>query len=148
MDQSIKAGIIGTILAVFVSITIYVPAPFDFLPIFLIAIFTVYVFRLSTLKDGLLAVFMTYVFNSGILAGGTTFDYAPAPPEVVARAQELEALCGRHGVPLAAAALQFPVRHPAVASVLLGPRSPAQLAQSLDLLDVAIPEGLWAELAA
>jgi uncharacterized membrane protein YfcA len=67
MDQSIKAGIIGTILTVFISISIYVPAPFDFLPIFLIAIFIVYVFRLSTIKDALLAVYMTYVFNNGIL---------------------------------------------------------------------------------
>jgi hypothetical protein len=67
MDQSIKAGILGTILTVFVSITIYVPSPFDFLPIFIVSIFIVYIFRLSTLKDALLAVFMTYVFNNGIL---------------------------------------------------------------------------------
>ena len=88
------------------------------------------------------------VFNSGILAGGTTFDYRPAPPELLERAAQLEAACARHDVPLAAAALQFPLRHPAVASVLLGPRSPAQLAQNLDLLDVQIPVELWAELPA
>src|SRR5206468_2427688 len=53
-------------------------------------------------------------FNSGVLAGGSTFDYRPAPPEVLARRQALAGLCERHDVPLAAAALQFPLRHPAV----------------------------------
>ena len=95
-----------------------------------------------------IAVIAAGVFNSGILAGGTTFDYRPAAPEQLARAAELEAVCARYGVPLAAAALQFPLRHPAVASALLGPRSPAQLAQSLDLLAVPVPAGLWAELSA
>jgi D-threo-aldose 1-dehydrogenase len=95
-----------------------------------------------------IAVIAGGVYNSGILAGGTTFDYRTAPPELLERAAQLEAVCAGYGVPLAAAALQFPLRHPAVASVLLGPRSPAQLAQSLDLLDVPIPDGLWAELAA
>ena len=93
-----------------------------------------------------IAVIAGGVFNSGLLAGGTTFDYAPAPPETVERARRLETVCERRGVPLAAAALQFPSRRPAVTSVLLGPRSPAQLAQSLDLLDVEIPNELWAEL--
>ncbi len=88
------------------------------------------------------------VFNSGILAGGTTFDYRPAAAELLERAAQLEAVCARHDVPLAAAALQFPLRHSAVASVLLGPRSPAQLAGSLDLLDVPIPAELWADLSA
>jgi D-threo-aldose 1-dehydrogenase len=95
-----------------------------------------------------IAVIAGGVYNSGILAGGTTFNYRPAPPELVEQAARLEAVCARHGVPLAAAALQFPLRHPAVASVLLGPRSPAQLGQSLDLLDVPIPDGLWDELQA
>ncbi len=95
-----------------------------------------------------IAVIAAGVYNSGILAGGTTFDYRHAAPELLERAAELEALCAGYGVPLAAAALQFPLRHPAVASVLLGPRSPAQLAQSLELLDVPIPDALWAELDA
>jgi D-threo-aldose 1-dehydrogenase len=93
-----------------------------------------------------IAVIIGGAFNSGLLAGGTTFNYAPAPPELVARVAELDALCARHGVPLAAVALQFPLRHPAVASVLLGPRSPKQLAENLDLLDVTIPAELWDEL--
>jgi D-threo-aldose 1-dehydrogenase len=99
-------------------------------------------------EERAIAVIAAGVFNSGILAGGTTFDYRPAPPELLDRAARLEAVCARYDVPLAAAALQFPLRHPAVASVLLGPRSPVQLAQSLDLLDVPVPAGLWAELSA
>ena len=95
-----------------------------------------------------IAVFAGGVFNSGILAGGATFNYRYAAPELFERVTELEAVCARHDVPLAAAALQFPLAHPAVASVLLGPRSPAQLAQSLDLLDLSIPVELWAELRA
>jgi len=95
-----------------------------------------------------IAVIAGGVFNSGILAGGTTFNYRPAPPELLESAARLEAACARYEVPLAAAALQFPLRHPAVASILLGPRSPAQLSQSLDLLDVQIPVELWAELSA
>jgi D-threo-aldose 1-dehydrogenase len=86
------------------------------------------------------------VFNSGVLAGGTTFDYRPAPPEVLERVGELEAVCARQRVPLAAAALQFPLRHPAVTSLLLGARSPAELDESLDLLELEIPDELWAEL--
>ncbi len=95
-----------------------------------------------------IAVIAGGVFNSGILAGGTSFDYRPAPPALLERAAELEAVCAGYDVPLAAAALQFPLRHPAVASVLLGPRSPSQLAQSLDLLDVSVPAELWGELSA
>ena len=93
-----------------------------------------------------IAVICGGVFNSGILAGGTTFNYAPAPPELLEQAAELDAVCASHGVPLAAAALQFPLRHPAVASVLLGPRSPAQLTQSLDLIELPLPAELWDEL--
>ena len=68
--------------------------------------------------------------NSGILAGprdGATYDYAPAPPELLERARRLEATCAEHGVPLAAAALQFPLAHPAVATVLVGVRTPEEL---------------------
>jgi len=93
-----------------------------------------------------IAVICGGVFNSGILAGGTTFNYALATPELLERAAELEAVCASHEVPLAAAALQFPLRHPAVASILLGPRSPAQLTDSLDLLELPIPAALWDEL--
>jgi len=88
------------------------------------------------------------VFNSGILANGTTFDYAPAPPEQAARAQALAAVCALWEVPLKAAALQFPLRHPAVGSVVVGCRSPAEVDEDVGLFGLPIPAGLWEELAA
>jgi D-threo-aldose 1-dehydrogenase len=88
------------------------------------------------------------VFNSGVLAGGATFDYAVASPEVLARRDTLARACERHGVSLAAAAIQFPLRHPAVHSVIVGARSPAEIEEDARLLEAAVPESLWAELAA
>lgn len=85
------------------------------------------------------------VLNSGLLSGGTTFDYAPAPAELIAKRDALEATCARYGVPLAAAALQFPLRHRAISSVLLGARSAAELETDLDLLRLPIPVELWQE---
>jgi D-threo-aldose 1-dehydrogenase len=73
------------------------------------------------------AVLLAAPFNSGTLATGATpgarYFYEPASREILARTRRLEAVCGRHGVPLAAAALQFPLAHPAVASVVAGARS-------------------------
>ncbi|GAA1221002.1 aldo/keto reductase [Kitasatospora nipponensis] len=89
------------------------------------------------------------VFNSGLLADpkpGATFDYAAAPPELLARALELKAVCERHGVPLRAAALRFPFGHPAVASVLVGARSAAEVQDAAAMLDRPVPAALWAEL--
>jgi D-threo-aldose 1-dehydrogenase len=86
--------------------------------------------------------------NSGILAGRDSWNYAPAPPEVKARAQAIAAVCERHGVPLPAAALQFPLAHPAVAAIIPGPRDVAELATNLDLLRRPIPAALWQELRA
>jgi hypothetical protein len=73
MDRSINAGIIGIVLAVFLSFSIPVGPPLDFLPSFVIVIFVIYVFRLLTLKDGLVASFMTYLFNIAIVS---TVSYA------------------------------------------------------------------------
>jgi D-threo-aldose 1-dehydrogenase len=86
------------------------------------------------------------VFNSGILAGGTTYDYQPAPPELLGRANALESVCGRHGVPLSAAALQFPLRHPAVTCVLVGVRSPEEVRANVAAFEQEITAALWAEL--
>ena len=86
--------------------------------------------------------------NSGILAGRETWNYRPAPQEIVARAQAIRAICQRHGVPLAAAALQFPLAHPAVAAVIPGPRNVAEFADNLKLLRQPIPPQLWADLRA
>jgi aryl-alcohol dehydrogenase-like predicted oxidoreductase len=88
------------------------------------------------------------VFNSGLLAGGTTFDYRPASPELVGRTRELEASCAAHGVPLAAAALQFPLRHPAVTSIVVGARSPLEVETNSTLLALPVPEELWRSISA
>jgi D-threo-aldose 1-dehydrogenase len=86
--------------------------------------------------------------NSGILAGRDTWNYAAAPPDVVARARAIGAVCERHGVPLPAAALQFPLAHPAVAAIIPGPRSVAEFTENLGLLRRPIPAALWQELRA
>ncbi|MDB5472827.1 MAG: aldo/keto reductase [Devosia sp.] len=86
-------------------------------------------------------------FNSGILVGGPTFNYAKAPEEIVARVRAIEAVCQDHGVPLPAAALQFPLTHPAICNVLPGPRSPEELDEILDWWFLDIPGELWGALA-
>jgi D-threo-aldose 1-dehydrogenase len=98
-----------------------------------------------------IAVILGGVFNSGILADprpDATYDYSRAPPELVERAQQLAAVCERHGVPLKAAALQFPLAHPAVTSLLVGARSVAELEEDLALLRLELPTKLWDELSA
>lgn len=92
------------------------------------------------------AVIVGGVFNSGVLADGTTFDYEAAPPEVLERVRGLRRICRSYGVPLPAAALRFPHRHPAVTTVLIGARSAGEVREDLDLAATAVPEGLWTEL--
>jgi D-threo-aldose 1-dehydrogenase len=91
-------------------------------------------------------------FNSGILASGTggaaRYDYAPAPKAVMDRVRSIEAVCRRHRVPLAAAALQFPYGHPAVETVIPGARTRAEVEQNIASLEVPIPEDLRRELKA
>ena len=84
--------------------------------------------------------------NSGILAGRDTWNYNPAPPEVVARVKAIAAICDGHRVPLPAAALQFPLAHPAVAAIIPGPRNADEFVQNLALLRHPIPAGLWSDL--
>jgi D-threo-aldose 1-dehydrogenase len=86
------------------------------------------------------------VFNSGILAGGSTFDYGPASADVRARVDAVRAVCDRHGVPLRAAAVQFPLRHPVIASVLIGLRSPAEVSDAVAMLAHDVPDELWHDL--
>ena len=89
------------------------------------------------------------IFNSGILADPrkkARFDYIPAPPELVNRALRLEAVCQRWGVPLKAAAVQFPFGHPAVATVVVGCRSAADIQEVETLCRLPIPHELWKEL--
>jgi D-threo-aldose 1-dehydrogenase len=86
------------------------------------------------------------VFNSGVLAGGSTFDYDTASPEIVERAEQLRETCARYEVPLAAAAVQYPLRHPAVKTVVVGCRTPAEVEEDLRLSALDIPEALWDEI--
>ncbi len=86
--------------------------------------------------------------NSGILAGRDTWNYAPAPPEVRERARRLGKVCARHNVPLPAAALQFPLAHPAVAAIIPGPRSVEEFETNASLMRTPIPASLWQDLRA
>ena len=85
-------------------------------------------------------------YNSGLLAGGTTFNYETARPEMVARADAIRAVCARHGTDIKAAALQFCAAHPVVAAVIPGPRTAGEVQQNASLMRAEIPSGLWTEL--
>jgi D-threo-aldose 1-dehydrogenase len=111
----------------------------------------------STLDDLLpaceargVSILLGGAFNSGILARGVQgdlkFNYGTAPPEVIERVARLEAVCRAHGVPLAAAALQFPYAHPAVATVLTGARSADELRENVASFAQPIPAQLWSAL--
>jgi D-threo-aldose 1-dehydrogenase len=86
------------------------------------------------------------VHNTGILAGRDSWNYRPAPPEIAARVNAIQAVCDHHEVPLIAAALQFPLAHPAVSAVLPGPRNVQEMEENSDLLRYPIPAALWADL--
>lgn len=91
------------------------------------------------------------VFNSGILANpvrGITYNYVEAPTDLIERALAMKTLCERHGVSLKAAALQFPLAHPAVATVLTGVRSRVEWEENLQLFQQPIPGELWQEFRA
>lgn len=97
-------------------------------------------------------------YNSGILAhdgrhgtrrtGPLMYDYQPAPPAIVARVSAIEAVCERHDVPLAAAALQFPLAHSQVISVIPGMGNPDEVLRAKQWLTLPIPAAFWAELRA
>jgi D-threo-aldose 1-dehydrogenase len=86
------------------------------------------------------------VHNTGILAGRDSWNYRPAPPEIAARVDAIQAVCDSHAVPLIAAALQFPLAHPAVSAVLPGPRSVQEMEENSEFLRYPIPAALWADL--
>ncbi|MEU5100330.1 aldo/keto reductase [Streptomyces sp. NPDC020996] len=97
------------------------------------------------------AVLVGGVFNSGILADprpGAMFDYQPAPEPVLSAALEMRRLCEEAGVEPAAAALQFPFRHPAVGTVVVGARSAEEVRQNAGHLTAHVPEQLWERLEA
>jgi D-threo-aldose 1-dehydrogenase len=94
-----------------------------------------------------IAVVVGGVFNSGLLAGGDTFEYERAPTELRDRARTLRETCTAFGVPLPAAAMQFPLRHPAVSSVLVGCRDAAEVEEDVRLFALDVPDELWWQLA-
>ncbi|MFE7624785.1 aldo/keto reductase [Streptomyces sp. NPDC057509] len=89
------------------------------------------------------------VFNSGLLADprpGATYDYTTAPLNLLDRALHLKSVTEAHGVPLRAAALHYPLTHPAVAGVLVGTRSPDEVRDAAAQLNREIPDELWDDL--
>jgi len=95
------------------------------------------------------AVVAVGVYNSGLLAdpvAGATYDYAEAPAELLERAREVQRVCAEYDVPLRAAALQFPLRHPAVTQVGVGCRGAAQVDDNLAMFTMDVPEELWQKL--
>ena len=96
-----------------------------------------------------IAILAGGVYNSGILADpkpGAHYNYQTAPGELIDRARRIRDVCTRHGVPLKAAAVQFPMGHPAVACVIVGCRSTAQLDESIEMFEFDIPAALWHDL--
>ncbi|MEU1404910.1 aldo/keto reductase [Streptomyces sp. NPDC005728] len=95
------------------------------------------------------AVVIGGAFNSGLLADPTpdsTYDYARAPRDLLDRALRLKTVAGRHGITLRAAALAFCAAHPAVASVLAGARSAAEVHDCAEQFGVPVPAAFWQEL--
>jgi D-threo-aldose 1-dehydrogenase len=96
------------------------------------------------------SVLLAGPFDSGILATGSarggTYNYQPATPEVMQKVKRFESLCARFDVPLRAAALRFPLRHPAVASVVTGMRSRREVEENVAAMRVTIPEAFWSAL--
>ena len=96
-----------------------------------------------------IGVFVAGVMNSGLLAEprmGATFNYVPAPQPLIVSAQRIATICASHGVPLKAAAIQFPLAHPSVTALVAGVRTKAHLDDYPALMRQPIPPALWDEL--
>jgi D-threo-aldose 1-dehydrogenase len=89
-------------------------------------------------------------YNSGILATGAVegakYNYADAPPEILERVRNIEAVCAAHDTPLIAAALQFVLGHPCVKTVVPGAVTPGEIGASVKLLETKIPDAFWSDL--
>ena len=118
--------------------------------------------RYTLLEQGALTEFLPYCeaneisviaggpYNSGILASDLSesahYNYATAPPGMIERARAIKAICDRHGVPLKAAALQFVLTHPAIAAVIPGASSAAEVEENARMVEFPIPAPLWPDL--
>jgi D-threo-aldose 1-dehydrogenase len=85
-------------------------------------------------------------YSSGVLAGGKHFEYADAPPEILAKVAKIKALAERYNVPIKAAALQFSLAHPASAAVIPGASKPERIKEDHAALKATIPDDFWREL--
>jgi D-threo-aldose 1-dehydrogenase len=85
-------------------------------------------------------------YSSGILAGGSHFEYAEAPPEIIDKVAKIKAIAERHGVPIKAAALQFCLSHPAIVSVIPGASKPDRIKGDHEALNTFIPAEFWVQL--
>jgi D-threo-aldose 1-dehydrogenase len=97
-----------------------------------------------------ITVFLGAVYATGILATGARpgarYDYEAAPPEIMDRVRRIEEVCASHAVSLTAAALQFPLAHPAVASLVVGMQTPDEVDTNLASLSAPIPPAFWSDL--
>lgn len=97
-----------------------------------------------------MSILLAAPLNTGILAvgarEGATYDYKPAPPAILDKVRRIEAVCRRHDVELAAAALQFPLGHPRMASIVAGATKPAEVRENAARMSAPIPADLWREL--
>ncbi|MEE9319877.1 MAG: aldo/keto reductase [Granulosicoccus sp.] len=85
-------------------------------------------------------------YNSGILAGGDTWNYATAPADVIEKVRDIRQVCDAHDIPIQAAALQFPLGSELVVSVIPGPRSEAEMEQNIAWYRQQIPRSFWSDL--
>jgi D-threo-aldose 1-dehydrogenase len=100
-------------------------------------------------RDAGVGIVAAAIFNSGLLSKprpGGRYEYGAVPPDLLARAERIAEICERHGVSLPEAALQFPLREPAVRSVVVGAATPEQVRENARRMEVEIPEALWHEL--
>ncbi|MGW2225044.1 aldo/keto reductase [Streptomyces formicae] len=87
-------------------------------------------------------------YSSGILAGGTHFEYQQAPAEIIERVGKLKALAEKHGISIKAAALQFSLAHPASAAVVPGATRPSRIAEDTAALNETVPAAFWTDVRA
>jgi D-threo-aldose 1-dehydrogenase len=85
-------------------------------------------------------------YSSGVLAGGTRFEYVAAPPQILAKVEKIKTLTRRHKVPIKAAALQFSLAHPASAAVIPGATKPEWIKEDHAALKATIPDEFWHDM--
>ena len=99
-----------------------------------------------------MGVMLAGVFNSGILATGAVpgakFEYGAAPPQILERVRKIEAICAKHDTSIRRAAMQFPMAHPAVVSIVLGAVKPSEVESNVADAQAKLPAALWSDLKA